>query len=182
MRAGRRKPIYRSRVALPANPRIVDGGFRATRNVVGIMTGLACQAAFAPQKTLRLPKPVSSAGDFELIVKSFARRMIEGKNEVSERLARDIGEWRAAEFSDQARKPCAGCQKMALHADIHLTVLAQPGGIDDSGAYNLRVRGSAARGLYVLRARSMAPLALDSFGDGVCVHRIASRVFVPRLW
>src|SRR5262245_28188677 len=75
-------------VTLPAGRRRVADRLLASRRAMGIVTRKARKLALTLGKTAGLPQPVHRTYSFEFVVVPRARRVVEVKHEILERLAR----------------------------------------------------------------------------------------------
>jgi len=63
---------------------------------------------------------------------------------------------------------------MTLHADVHLSVTREPAGIYDGIADGFKARARRSRSFDVRTSGTMAPLAVDAFGN-----RVSEGLLVP---
>ncbi len=165
-------------VTLRADAVVVQGGLLAARHVVRIVAGGAGEFAGAAQEALRLAQAVSRVGDFKILLIFAAGRVIEEEHEIAQRLAWIVGERAAAVTLDGMRQGEAGGLQVALQADLHLTIAAQPRGIDDGGAHLVGGRSGGMRSAHMVAARTVAALAIDAFGESAGIERLTARFVV----
>jgi hypothetical protein len=166
-------------MALAADCGIVIRCFLAAGHAVRIVTSLARQCAFAPDKTFGLTQPVYGTHRLELIVVTGTGRVIEEECEVLDRLARRVGKRAPGESFDLGGNASAGSFKVALQANFRTEFGIQASGIHDAAANLFHFGAAAPGGSHMIASRSVAPLAVDAFGQVARENRVAARRFVP---
>ena len=173
---GMRRRQFRG-VAPETRGPVVLSGLLAAGNIVRVMTRGAAHGARAFVETNRLAQPVGRPRDLELAFMACAGRMVKMQLIVAQRLTGPVGKRLAPVPDHRIRQLEAGGFEVALQADFHLPLAAQPLGIHD-GRLDFGGRPALLHGLHMRLARPMAALAIDPFGkfrgiDGIGANRAA---------
>jgi hypothetical protein len=153
--------------------------FLSAGDAMWIVTGLARQSPFAPRKTPGLAQPVYGTHRLEFVVVSSTGRMIEEEFKILEGLPRRERKRSPVESLYRSGNASARSLEMALHANVHAEFGTQAGRIHDAAANLFHFGASGPGGSNVLAARSVASLAVDSFGQVAKENRVAAGRFVP---
>ena len=166
-------------MALPTNGGIVIHCFLAAWHAMRIVTSLARQFAFAPVKTFGLTQPVYGTHRLEFVVVAGTGRVIEEECGILDGFARHVGKRASGESFDLGGNTSTRSFKVALHANVHPQFRTQAGGIYDAAANLFHFCADASGGPHMVASGSVAPLAVDAFGQVASENRVAAGRFVP---
>ena len=149
-----------------------------------VVTGGALQSAVALAKTGRHIEPVGRVHDLEAVFTRTGGRVIEEQHEIAQGFAWTIRKRAAIVLHDGSRERHTIGFQMALQADFHATRRSQPFGIHDGSGNGCGCDAGGVRGLNVIAAGPMAPLAIDSLRQCSAEKRLCPELIVSRgkLW
>ncbi len=159
-------------MATLANFDIPPGGGFALVLDVGIVASGASQRPIALQEAGGLHEPVGGPGDFELVIPSDARGLVEVQHIVLEALAGPVRKDSAAVAAQRIREPAAGGFQMTLQAQLELPFGGQPRRVDNSGAHGCG-RSSVGGAFHMGASGTVAALAIDALGYRTAKEQLA---------
>src|SRR5437016_10007054 len=143
----------RRRMAFQTCTGISPNSLFASWNLMRIVTSRAFQFPRAFEEAARLLEAVKGADGLEFAFVTRAGRVVEHNGKIRQGLTGNIRKRRAVEALENGGNAAASSFEVALHANFHAPLRTELGGVHDA---------RFAAGLYMLRARTVAALAIDA--------------------